>query len=527
MATWSPPDLYYPASGNQPLLRRVLTTRGRLIAAATGAALPLSFAPFGLWWLAPVLLAVLFLLIEGVSGRERSLRGFWFGFGAFTTGTYWLYISIHDVGGVAPPIAVALCGALIVLMALYVGAWGLLTGLSAVRDPAWQLLALMPALWVGVEWVRSWLFSGFPWLSLGYGQIDGPLAAWAPVVGVHGVSLLVAMLAGALAIQLIGPNRARIAGLGIVALVAASTALLTGREWTAPFGEPLNVALVQGGIAQDRKWLLEELEKTKALFSELTVSLDQADLIIWPEAAIPALAHEEEDFLRGMRELMKARQQNLILGILTFDFGTGEFRNSLLTVGEGTGVFHKRHLVPFGEYFPVPEFIRDVLRLMNLPYTDITPGLDGQRPLMVRGVALAPSICFEDAFGDELRDFLPEAGLLVNVSNDGWFGNSIAPHQHLQMARYRALETGRFMLRTTNTGITAVIDPQGRIVRQGEQFQAVVVSARVQPRQGATPWVRFGNWPVLSACVLLLAAALGWSSGLPGRNPVRRQQQPG
>lgn len=505
------------------MLRSVLSTRGRLISVATGAALPLSFAPFGHWWLAPVLLAVLFLVTDGASGRERSLRGFWFGFGAFSTGTYWLYISIHDVGGVIPPIAVALCGALIILMALYVGAWGLLCGLSTVRNPAWQLLATMPAVWVGVEWVRGWLFSGFPWLSLGYGQIDGPLAAWAPVVGVHGVSLLVALLAGALAIALIGPNRARIAGLGVLVAVALSTALLSGREWTTPAGEPLNVALVQGGISQDRKWLLEELETTKALFSELTFGLEQADLIIWPEAAIPALAHEEEDYLRGMRELMKARRQDLILGILTFDFGTGEFRNSLLTVGSATGVYHKRHLVPFGEYFPVPQFIRDVLRLMNLPYTDITPGLDGQRPLMVRGVALAPSICFEDAFGEELRTYLPEAGLLVNVSNDGWFGDSIAPHQHLQMARYRALETGRSMLRTTNTGITAIIDPQGRIVQEGPQFQAVVVSALVQPRQGATPWVRFGNLPALSACVLLLSAALGWSSGLFGHHPARRQ----
>ena len=507
------------------MLRRVLTSRGRLVAGAAGAALPLSFSPFGHWWAAPVLLALLFLVTEGASVRESGLRGFWFGAGAFTTGTYWLYISIHDVGGVLPPIAVALCAALILLMALYVAAWGLLSALSVVRDPVWQLLALMPATWVGVEWVRGWLFSGFPWLSLGYGQIDGPLAAWAPVVGVQGVSLLVAFLAGALAIQLIGPNRARLVGLGVVAAVSLSTALLTGHEWTAPSGEPLNVALVQGGITQDRKWLLEELETTKALFSDLTLKLDKADLIIWPEAAIPALAHEEEDFLRGMRELMKARRQELILGILTFDFGTGEFRNSLLTVGGATGVYHKRHLVPFGEYFPVPEFIRNVLRLMSLPYTDITPGLDGQRPLMVGGVALAPSICYEDAFGDELRDYLPEAGLLVNVSNDGWFGNSIAPHQHLQMARFRALESGRFMLRSTNTGITAVIDPAGRIVKQGPQFQAVVVSALVQPRQGATPWVRFGNWPVLSVCVLLLAAALGWSSKLPGHHPVQRHNR--
>lgn len=489
------------------MFRRLLTARGRFVAAGSGAALPLSFAPFGHWWLAPLLMALLFLLLEGESGRERALRGFWFGTGLFSTGTYWLYISVHDFGGVVPPIAVAVCGSLILLMALYLAGWGFLSGLVGRSQPAWQLLAVLPATWVGVEWARGWLLSGFPWLSLGYGQIDGPLAAWAPVAGVHGLSLVLVLCAGALALLLSGPNRARLAALAVLAVAGLGTALLTGRDWTVPTGEPLDVALVQGGISQDRKWLLEELETTKSLFRDITIGLDKADLIIWPEAAIPALAHEEEAFLRSLGELMKARKQELILGILTFDFGTGEFRNSLLTVGENTGVYHKRHLVPFGEYFPVPDFIRNVLRLMNLPYTDITPGLDGQRPLLARGVALAPSICYEDAFGDELRDFLPEAGLLVNVSNDGWFGDSIAPHQHLQMARFRALESGRFMLRSTNTGITAVIDARGRVIGQGAQFKAVVVEATVQPRQGATPWVRFGNWPVLSVCVLLLASA--------------------
>ncbi len=466
-----------------------------------------SFAPFGLWWLAPLLLAVVLLLLEGAAVRERALRGFWFGFGMFTTGTYWLYISVHDFGGVMPPIAVVICGALILLMAAYLAAWAYLSGLVSAGQPVGQFLAVMPASWVGVEWLRGWLFSGFPWLSLGYGQIDGPLAAWAPVLGVHGVSLLVVLGAGALALLLVGSRRSRIAGLSVLAGGALLTAVLTGREWTVPAGAPLEVALVQGGISQDRKWLLEELETTKALFRNLTLELDKADLIIWPEAAIPALAHEEEEYLRGLSELMKARQQELVLGILTFDFGTGEFRNSLLTLGGSTGVYHKRHLVPFGEYFPVPDFVRNVLRLMNLPYTDITPGLDGQRPLLVRGVALAPSICYEDAFGTELRDFLPEAGLLINVSNDGWFGDSIAPHQHLQMARFRALESGRFMLRSTNTGITAVIDPLGIVIRQGAQFKAVVVSATVQPRQGATPWIRFGNGPVLALSSLLLLAA--------------------
>lgn len=501
------------------MLRRLLTARGRPLALLAGAALPASFAPFGYWWAAPLLLALLFLLVQGEAGRERAWRGFWFGVGSFATGTYWLYISIHDFGGVLPPIAVALCGALILLMAVYLAGWGLLAGLPPARSLAWQLLAVLPATWVGVEWARGWLLSGFPWLSLGYGQIDGPLAGWAPVAGVHGTSLVLAIGAGALALLAAGAGRQRLVALVTLVVVAGATALVDRQAWTAPAGKPMAVALVQGGIAQDRKWLLEELETTKLLFRDLTLPLDQVQLIVWPEAAIPALAHEEEDYLRGLGELMKARKQTLVLGMLTFDFGTGEVRNSLLAFGARNGVYHKRHLVPFGEYFPVPDFVRNVLRLMNLPYSDIAAGLASQRPLEAGDVALAPSICYEDAFGEELRDFLPEAGLLVNVSNDGWFGDSIAPHQHLQMARFRALETGRVMLRSTNTGITAVIDERGRVVRQGGQFRPEVVTASVMPRSGVTPWVRFGNWPVLAACALLLAGAAVVSLRAPVQSP--------
>lgn len=490
------------------MLRRFLTVRGRFVAAGAGALLTLSFSPFNLWWLAPLTVALLFTVLEGASLRERSLRAFWFGIGSFSTGTYWLYISLHFFGGLAPPIAAALCAALILLMSTYLAGWGYLSGLLAPREPVWQFLAVLPALWVVVEWLRGWLLTGFPWLSLGYGQLEGPLAVWAPVLGLYGVSLLLVLGAGALAAVVAAAHGGRIAGVSFLAGLMLLTWFFAGVEWTAPVGKPLNVSLVQGGISQSRKWLPEELANTKALFLNLTLKLDRADLIVWPEAAIPALAHEEEEFLTLLRKLMRARQQELILGMLTFDEKTGEFRNSLLAIGSEQSVYHKRHLVPFGEYFPVPDFIRSALRFMNLPYTDISKGPENQEALRIKGVLLAPSICYEDAFGNELRAFLPRAALLVNVSNDGWFGASIAPHQHLQMARYRALEAGRFMLRSTNTGITAIIDPFGRVVSQGAQFKAAVVSARVQPREGATPWVKFGNGPVLGICALLLLAAL-------------------
>jgi apolipoprotein N-acyltransferase len=486
------------------VIRRLLISRGRFLALAAGACLPLSFAPFSFWWLAPLLFAGLLLLLDGASTRERALRAFSFGFGAFVAGTWWLYISIHDFGGLAAPLAGGVVLLLILIMGLYHVAWILLCSLVRCELRVWQFLAILPAGWTLIEWLRGWLFSGFPWLSVGYGQIDGPLAAWAPLLGVHGISLLVLLCAGALALLLAGELRTRLAGLLVLGLIGGGTVLVGGQQWTVPVGEPLDVALLQGGITQDRKWLAEELESTKALYSELSIGLDQADLIIWPEAAIPALAHEVQDYLTAFAELARARKQTIVLGILTYEFDTDAFYNSLLMIGEGAGLYNKRHLVPFGEYFPVPGFIRNMLRLMNLPYQDINAGAARQSPLRMPGVALAPTICYEDVFGTELRSFLPEAGLLINVSNDAWFGDSIAPHQHLQMARFRALEAGRYMLRSTNTGITAIIDARGRVLERGQQFGVAVVTGSAQPFSGATPWVRFGNVPVLAVCLLLL-----------------------
>jgi apolipoprotein N-acyltransferase len=497
-----------------PAPARWLAARGRWLVLPAGAALTLSFAPFGYWWLAPPLLALLFLATDGQSRAERFRRGFWFGVGQFATGTYWVYVSIHDYGGAAPPFAVAAVLALVLVMALY-PALAALLGAFLPRAGTFQRLVLgLPACWTVAEWLRGWLFTGFPWLTVGYGQIDGPLGAFAPVAGVHGVSLVTAVAGGALAAAVAASLRARLVALALVAGLAVGGLGLARVEWGRAAGPALQVALVQGGIGQERKWQPEEREGTLALYRDLTVGLGDVDLAVWPEAAVPALAHEESLYLTAISELGKARGMQVLLGVVTFDFDTGQFHNSLLSVGPDEGLYHKRHLVPFGEFFPVPAFVRDVLRLMNLPYQDITPGRRRQPLLTAGGVAIGPSICYEDVFGAEVRDFLPAAGLLVNVSNDGWFGDSIAPHQHLQMARMRALEGGRYLLRSTNTGISAVIDPAGRVVARGPQFEPAVVTATITPQAGATPWVRFGNALALGLCLVMVLGLL-----LHGRAP--------
>jgi len=298
----------------------------------------------------------------------------------------------------------------------------------------------------------------------------------------------------------------------IAAVIIGTTWFISDRDWTSATDQDLRVRLIQGSISQDRKWLPEQLQPTLELYTKLTFAPGDSqftpDLTVWPEVAVPAVAHRVQDFLDDVAKQARARGMQIFLGVLTYDFDNEQIRNSLIAVGEQGGAYHKRHLVPFGEFFPVPAFVRKWMRLSGMPSQDTATGERFQEPLRVGDIRLAPSICYEDVFGSEQLDFLPAAQILVNVSNDAWFGDSVAPHQHLQMARMRALEAGRFMLRTTNTGITAIISPNGRVVDQSPQFKTHVLNAVVQPYTGSTPYLRTGNYPVLIFCLALIGIAV-------------------
>ena len=470
--------------------------RANGLAALAGALLPLCFAPFGAWWLAPLVLAALFLLWESQSPRAAATGGFIFGCTAFGLGTYWTYISVHGFGGAPAALAVLLTAALALACAAHVAGAGWLAGRCRV-PAALRWLLCWPAAWVATEWLRGWVFTGFPWLSLGYGQIDGPLKSWAPVLGIYGVSFVTAVMAGLLVMLVRGTSRLRLAAAGAAVLLALATAALGTRTWTVPDGPPLSVALVQGSIPQDQKWLPSQREPTMALYRDLTLGLENVDLVIWPEVAVPSQISRERPYLDRLQADAAERGMHVLLGIIDFDPERERVYNALLGLGASTGIYYKRHLVPFGEFFPVPDFVRSWLRMMNLPYRDVAPGRQDQPPLMAGNVALAPSICYEDAFGAEQRDFLPAAGLLVNVSNDAWFGDSIAADQHLEIARMRSLETGRPMLRATNTGITALIGADGGLLAELPPFQTGVLSGEMQPHGGMTPFIRAGNLPVV------------------------------
>lgn len=476
--------------------------RGPLSLAA-GLSMPLAFAPFELFFIAPLSVAALFLLWHDVSPRVAARSGFFYGCGMFLAGTYWTYVSVHTFGKAPAALAVFLVIAMVAILAAYIAALGYITRRWLRAPGCVNWLWVLPGAWVLMEWVKGWAFSGFPWLSLGYSQIDMPLAGLAPVTGIFGLSWAVVVTAGAVCALVLGDRRTRVvAAISVVGLWALAAALGTV-AWTAPNGDSLRVSLIQGGIPQDRKWLPEQRQPTLDLYRQLTELSRGSQLVVWPEAAVPAVMGQVSGYLDSVAAQAGHQGTDVLTGVLRRNPATGQLENSLIVLGPEGQVYSKRHLVPFGEYFPVPDFVRERMRLMNLPHSDFAAGADDQPLLHAAGQRIAANICYEDVFGEEQLPFLPEATLLVNVSNDAWFGDSIAPHQHLQIARMRALEAGRYLLRATNNGITAIIDPDGRIEQRSPQFRTHVLTAVVEPREGATPYVRFGNWLI----VLLAAAA--------------------
>lgn len=490
-----------------PWVERLAARYGAWLALAAGAASSLAFAPAGLYPLAVLCPALLFLLWEGRRPGAAALIGFAYAFGLFLTGTYWIYIAVHEVGKAPAWLAVFLLLGLVAIMAAYFALLGALAARLLPRGSALRWLAFLPGGWLLVEWLRGWLFSGFPWLAIGYAHIDSPLAGLAPVGGIHAVTLASALTAGVIVALVHGSARERVTAAVVAAAIWSTAAALGGRAWTEPSGPPVSVAIVQAAVPQDDKWADENRDRILAQYRDMTRPVLGRRLIVWPEASIPVLAHEAGPYLAALWGEAQRAGSDLVLGLLRFDFDTRHYYNGVLALsGEEAGWYYKRRLVPFGEFFPVPEAVRKWMRLQSLPYYDMTPGEEYQEPLRAGGQRLAATICYEDAYGAEQLAALPASTLLVNVTNNAWFGDSAAPHQQLQMARFRALEAGRFLVRATSNGITAVIGPDGAVADRIPQFVPGILKASVVPRTGLTPYARIGNWPILGFAFLTLVA---------------------
>ncbi|HCI13831.1 MAG: apolipoprotein N-acyltransferase [Gallionellales bacterium GWA2_60_142] len=505
-----------------------------LVAFAAGLSCVAGFAPFGLFPIPVLALAVLFhLWAKAESPRAAGWLGFAFGLGLFVAGIGWIYVALHDYGGMPLPLAALAT----LLFAAFLALLPALAGYAQARLPnvnfSWfrspeedkraqsagrfvvpmqvRLGVLMPAMWVLVEWLRGTLFTGFPWLTLGYAHSDGPLAGYAPLLGVYGVSLIAAVSAGLLATlwRERWNRQGRIAVAVLLSLWVGGAALRTV-AWTQPQGEPFSVALVQGNIAQDFKFNEDALVGTLETYRRLTLQSD-ARLIVLPETAIPLLRHEVPLSLVEQLDAHAGRNAGGVL-IGAFVRENDAYHNSVFALtGGGEAAeqrYHKQHLVPFGEFIPLRPllgwFINGVL---NIPMGDLASGGRQQALLEVAGQHIAANICYEDVFGEEVIRALPQASLLVNFTNDAWYGDSYAAEQHNQISRMRALETGRMMLRATNTGVTSIIGADGRVLQQLPQHVEGTLSGMAQGYEGATPYVRWGN----VATMLLLLGLLGYA----------------
>lgn len=465
-----------------------------------------AFAPFGYFPLAFISLAVLFNQWLSDTPHQALRHGGLFGLGFFSVGVSWVYVSVHVYGQLPLPVSALIAILFVLVLAVFPALAGYLVRRYLPVNGWGGVLLVLPSGWVLAEWLRGWVFTGFPWLNTGASQIDGPLAAYLPIVGEYGVAWLLCVCAVLLA-AIVG-NRRRVISLVLLAVVIASGYLLERIEWTAARGDAIRVSLVQGNIAQADKWAPENLEHTLRLYADLTAAQPDSELVVWPETAIPAFYHQVEDsYIPYLEEQLTESGMSLLTGIPVLDRETWTYYNSVIALNGSRGFYNKQHLVAFGEYLPLRWLIGDTLDALAVPNADFTPGKAGQTLVQAAGYPVGSSICFEVAFARVINDSLPEAAFLVNVSNDGWFGRSLAPFQHLEIARVRAKETGRALLRATNTGISAIIDHDGTIQSRSQQFEQAVVKGDIVPRQGATPYVRFGDWPVVLVAVFCLLLA--------------------
>lgn len=486
------------------------------LALVAGALLPLSMAPFHFWILGPLALALYFWVLLETPGRGL-LAGWLFGLGLYGVGTSWIYVSIHDHGGASPGLA----GFLVVLFASGLALFAMLKAWFFVRfkpTEIWLAAIYFVVLYMALEWLFTWFLTGFPWTAAGYGQIESPLAGFAPVGGVVLVSFAVLCVSVALVVLVrsllaAGPAK-RSSVLVSGALVLLPWVLgfaLKIVDWTEP-GPSRTAALVQGNIEQASKWDPDNRLPIINHYRELTEPHWGADLILWPEAAITVFEHQAETLLSALDARGKASGSSLVLGLPAVRVYPGEeysFLNTARGLGLAEGSYVKRRLVPFGEYVPLESLLRGLIQFFDLPMSHAEAGDWRQPPLRLDGARANMAICYEVVYPELVRE---NVDVLLTISNDTWFGDSIGPHQHLAIARMRALENGRWLLRATNNGVTAIVDHRGDVRDDLPQFEAGVLVGDYEERQGRTPFNRIGPWP-LYIFLLLAGVAIMVRSG--------------
>jgi apolipoprotein N-acyltransferase len=474
-----------------------------------GASLTLSLAPFNWWWIAIIAMAALAASMNTVSAKQGFMLSWCFGSASFATGVSWVYVAMHDSGETPAALAIPMTTIFCIGLGLVPALFGYCY-CRWVRDGVAGKTLGFAAMWVLSEWLRSWALTGFPWLYLGYGHLHTAMAGWSPIIGVYGLSFWVALSGAALAHFINARPLIKHQGYATLAGCIALFGLgysLQQHEWTTTDAKPpLRIGAVQSNISQERKWAYDQYWATLEQYDLASEKLwADSDLVIWPEAAIPALHHNVTSYFDYIAERAAANNSALITGVPTkLD---EDMYNSVMVISGGEGIYHKQRLVPFGEYVPLAHYIRGLIKFFDLPMSSFSRGGPDQGHLQVKGWQLAPSICYEIAYPDLIARSARGADVLFTISNDAWFGRSIGPDQHMQIAQMRALENGRELIRVTSTGITALIDHHGNIRKRIPSFTAANIKGLVHARSGTTPFTRFGSTPIILLCAALVLYA--------------------
>ncbi len=468
-----------------------------------GAGLVFSFAPFGFFPLAIIFPALLFNFWSEATPARSAWLGFIFGLGLFGTGASWVYVSIHEFGFMPVPLAALLVFLFVTLLSFFPAAAGWLQA-RAVNPGVYRLLFAMPVFWVLMEWLRGWLMTGFPWLHLGYSQSNSPLMNLAPLIGVYGMSLLTAILAALLVLMIraaIAKGWQRLLATGsLFAGVFFVSWIAGGLQFVTPAGEKVDIALLQGNVPLSEKWKPGASHQIISHYIALSRKVvNDSEIIVWPEGAVPdSWQHVSAWLGLALPRRQDGSAPDYLIGSIDSTPG-GNYYNAAITLSatnkkpEANEIYRKRHLVAFGEFLPLKPLLGWLIDYLKIPMSDFTSWQGAQPDIKLAGWPAAISICYEDAFGEELITNVSDTVFLINISEDAWFGDSLAPHQRLQMAQIRARESGRYFVRAANTGITAVINEKGEITSSLEQFTSGTLVSEVVPMKGITPYVRYGN----------------------------------